>query len=201
VLILIGLLGAFALDEWQDTRARAALVETLLAAIRAELENNLERHERAAAFNSEMAELLWNEGNKGVDFLPESAYPNGLFRGPSMTSAAWATAQNDPALGDVPIETMLVLARVYEAQRVYTENFNTLASNMYATLLDPANAAIRIDGIAQPIRLGALLRDYAGRGTQLVAAYRTTLLALGADPASLDALAPAGGTSAEPAAR
>jgi hypothetical protein len=192
-LILFGLLGAFALNEWQDARTRAARVESLLAAVRIELETNLERHARATAFNREMADLLWNEGSKGVDFLPQSAYPNGLFRGPSLTSAAWATAQNDAALGDVPVETVLALARVYEAQRIYVDNFNTLANNMYATLLNPDNAVVRIDGISQPIRLGGVLRDSALRGEQLVEAYETTLLELRAEPAEIgvDPAAPA----------
>jgi len=183
-LILFGLLGAFALNEWQDARTRAVRIESLLTAVRIELETNLERHARATAFNREIADLLWNEGSRGVDFLPQSAYPNGLFRGPSLTSAAWATAQNDTALGDVPVETVLALARVYEAQRIYVDNFNTLTSNMYATLLDPDNAVVRVDGIAQPIRLGGVLRDYALRAEQLVEAYRATLLELGRDPAA-----------------
>ena len=70
-----------------------------------------------------------------------------------------------------------MLARVYELQRVYVDDFNTLANNMYATLLAPDNETLRVDGISQPIRLGGVLRDYAGRGEQLVEVYRTTLLA------------------------
>jgi hypothetical protein len=197
-LILLGLLGAFALNEWQDARTRASRVDTLLAAVRTELETNLARHARASAFNSEMADLLWNEGSKGVDFVPASAYPNGLFRGPSLTSAAWTTAQNDTAFSDVPVERVLMLARVYELQRVYVDDFSTLANNMYATLLAPNNETLRVDGISQPIRLGGVLRDYAGRGEQLVEAYRTTLLKFGVDPAtrSLDAAALDGATPA-----
>jgi hypothetical protein len=162
--------------------------------VRIELETNLEGHARATAFNRQRADLLWNEGSKGIDFLPQSAYPGGLFWGPSLTSAAWATAQNDTALGDVPVETVLALARVYEAQRIYVDNFNTLTSNMYATLLNPDNAVVRVDGISQPIRLGGVLRDYALRAEQLVEAYRATLLELGADPAAISV------TPAEPAA-
>jgi hypothetical protein len=174
-LILFGLLAAFTLDEWQDARSRAARVDALLTAIRAELEANLVRHAPIAAYNTETANLLWNEGSKGVEFLPQSAYPEGLFRSPSLTSAAWTTAQNDATLSDVPVETLLMLARIYEAQRRYVDQFDALLTNLYATAIDPANAAVRIDGIAQPLRLGGVLRDYASRGEQLVEAYRTTL--------------------------
>jgi hypothetical protein len=181
-LILVGLLGAFTLNEWEDARTRAARVESLFAAVRAELEANVSRHAPAAAYNSRIAELLWSEGNKGVEFLPQSAYPEGLFKGPSLTSAAWTTAQNDATLSDVPVDTLLMLARIYEAQRRYVDEFDALLNNLYATAIDPANAAVRIDGIVNPLRVGGVLRDYAGRGEQLADAYRTTLEQLSAAP-------------------
>jgi hypothetical protein len=97
-----------------------------------------------------------------------------------------------------------VLARTYEAQRIYVDNFNTLANNMYATLLNPDNPVVRIDGISQPIRLDGVVRDYALRGRQLVEAYRATLLTLGVDPETLGIeAAPPDGTApaaTEPAA-
>lgn len=173
-LILLGLLGAFALDEWQDTRAREVRVGALLSAIHAELDANLRQHEQASAYNSEVAERIWTEGTKDVEFVPQSAYPRGLFIGPELTSAAWVAAQNDPAMSDVPIEKILMLARVYEMQRNYVDDFNTLANNMYAVLLQTDNN-FRLDALAQPLRFGAVLRDYAGRGRRLVESYRAVL--------------------------
>jgi hypothetical protein len=173
-LILLGLLGAFALDEWQDARAREARVGTLLAAIQAELDANLRQHEEASAYNSEVAERIWTEGTKGVEIVSPSAYPRGLYIGPELTSAAWVTAQNDPTMSDVPIEKVLMLARVYEMQRNYVDDFNTLANNMYALLLQTENT-FRLDALEQPLRVGAVLRDYAGRGRRLVDQYRKAL--------------------------
>ena len=175
VLILIGLLGAFALDEWQDARARETRVEALLSAIRAELEANLRQHGEASAYNSQVAETVWEQATEGVEVVPVSAYPKGLFIGPELTSAAWVTAQNDTALNDVPIEKVLMLARVYEIQRTYTDDFNTLANNMYALLLETDDNVLRVDGLAQPLRTGGVLRDYAGRGRRLVDEYRAAL--------------------------
>jgi hypothetical protein len=174
-LILLGLLGAFALNAWQDARERDARVGALLVAIRTELETNLERHERASDYNTRTADLLWSEGTKGVEFVPQSAFAEGLFKSSLVTSAAWTTAQNDPALGNVPVETVLLIARVYELQDTYVDDFKSLLNSMYAMVLEPDNVTLRIDGIAQPERLGGVLRDYAGRGRQLVDAYRAAL--------------------------
>jgi type II secretory pathway pseudopilin PulG len=184
-LILIGLLGAFALDEWQDARSRAARVEALLTAIRAELEANLAQHATASAYNVEVAERIFSEGARGAEFVPQSAYPRGLFIGPSLTSAAWVTAQNDTAFSDVPVEKVLMLARVYEQQRIYVDDFNTLLNNMYARLLERDDGVFRLDAIGQPLRIGGVLRDYSRRGAQLVELYRRTLEQLGAESASV----------------
>jgi type II secretory pathway pseudopilin PulG len=175
VLILIGLLGAFALDEWQDTRARAERVETLVTAIRAELEANLRQHEEASAYNTEVADSIWDQGAKGVEVVPSSAYPRGLILGPDLTSAAWVTAQNDAALSELPIEKMLALARVYEMQRAHLDDVKTLLNNLYALLLQTDPTAPRVDGLTQPLLIGGVLRDYARRGRRLIDEYRAAL--------------------------
>ena len=174
VLILIGLLGAFALDEWQDARARAERVEALVTAIRAELEANLRQHEEASAYNTEVADGIWDQAASGVEVVPPSTYPKGLLMGPRLTSAAWVTAQNDTALSDVPIEQMLTLARIYEMQQKYIDDVNTLMNNLYALLLQPSDEA-RVDGLANPLRMGGVLRDFASRGRLLVDEYRAAL--------------------------
>lgn len=174
-LILIGLLGAFALDEWQDARSRTVRVDALIAAVRAELEANLRQHEEASAYNIEVAERVWDEATKGAEYVPQSAFPRGLFIGPELTSAAWATAQNDVVLSDVPIEKTLMLARVYELQRNYVDDFNALANNLYARLLERDDGVFKIDALGEPLRIGGVLRDYAGRGGRLVDQYRAAL--------------------------
>jgi hypothetical protein len=181
-LILLGLLGAFALNEWQDARARETRVAALLTAIRAELEANLRLEEDAAAYNTEVAESIWRQANTGVTFIPDGTFKRGIFVNPQLTSAAWTTAQNDAALSDVPVDTLLLLATVYDQQADYEAATSALMNNMYATLLQADSTVLRLDGLGDPLRMGGVLRDNAGRGRQLVETYRTTLLTLGATP-------------------
>lgn len=180
-LILLGLLGAFALDEWQDARARAARVDALLTAVRAELEANLVEHEGRSTYNTETAEDIWGKATSGVTFIPDGTYRRGLFLPPQLTSAAWTTAQNDPALADVPVETVLLLAGTYEVQRKYAEDTAALLNAMYATVLQTDSAVLRIDGLGEPLRIGGVLRDFARRGARLVDIYRATLGQLGVE--------------------
>lgn len=174
-LILLGLLGAFALNEWQDARSRSARIENLMTAIRVELETNLRIQEPAATYNREVADSIWNQGASGVTFIPDGTYKDGLLRRPRLTSAAWTTAQNDAAFGDVPVERLLLLANIYDLQRDHDEGATTLLNNVYAAFLQVDNTVLRFDGIAEPLRIGGLLRDNALRGEALVKAYRSTL--------------------------
>jgi hypothetical protein len=142
---------------------------------RNELEANLRQHERASAYNTEVADRIFDQATNGIEVVPESAYPNGLFTGPALTSAAWTAAQNDSVLSDLPVEKVLALARVYESQRIYVDDFKTLANNMYALLLAVDPEDVQVEGLARPLQMGSVLRDYAGRGRQLLAAYRAAL--------------------------
>lgn len=181
-LILLGLLGAFALDEWQDARARGARVETLMTAVRAELEANLKAQEEAAAYNTEVAERIWEQATSGVTFIPDGTFSRGILNTQQLTSAAWATAQNDASLSDIAVDRLLLLANVYDRQADYEASVSALLNNLYASILQ-ADSVMRVDGISEPLRIGGLLRDNAARGQRLVAAYRATL-------EQLDAAAP-----------
>ena len=94
-----------------------------------------------------------------------------------LTSAAWTAAQNDPALGDMPVETVLVLATIYDQQRDYQEALSALLTTMYSLGLQaPASDTVRVgDGLGQPLQIGGTLRDFAANGEKLVEAYRSTL--------------------------
>jgi hypothetical protein len=181
-LILLGLLGAFALDEWQDGRSRTARVDALMAAVRAELDANLETQEEAAAYNAEVAESIWKQATSGVTFIPDGTFSRGIIDIRQLTSAAWTTAQNDSSLSNIPVDRLLLLANVYDMQADYEVDVSTLLNNMYASILQ-ADSVMRIDGVSEPLRIGGLLRDNARRGTRLVTAYRATL-------EQLDATAP-----------
>lgn len=145
-LILFGLLGAFALNEWQDARTRAVRVDALMTALRTELETNLMLQEEAATYNSEVAENIWSQATSGVTFIPDGTF-----------------------------KRVLMIAAFYEQQADYVTDVSSLFNNMYATILQADSQILRIDGLADPLRIGGVLRDHARRGARLVAAYRATL--------------------------
>ena len=172
-LILVGLLGAFALNQWQDARQRAARADAMIVAIRAELASNLELQEPASTYNTRIVGVLKQLRDSGQTFLPADQYRGGLFKRPKLTAAAWTSAQNGGILEELPVDTIVVLGRVYEAQRDYQDSTGALFEALYAAALTSTD--YRSDGIEGVAQLAGVLSDFAGRGAGLVRDYRSAL--------------------------
>jgi type II secretory pathway pseudopilin PulG len=172
-LILFGLLAAFALNQWQEARQRAARADAMIGAIRAELAANLDLQSQAAAHNAEVVELLRKLRDAGETFLPSGQLKGALFSRPHLTEAAWASAQNGGILQELPIETILALAKIDETQRDYQDSVSTLYEGLYGVALNAAE--LRTDGYERVPRLAIVLNDFALNGTRLVREYRRAL--------------------------
>jgi hypothetical protein len=172
-LILFGLLAAFALNQWHDARQRAARADAMIVAIRTELAANFELQEQAAAHNAEMVELLKKVRDAGGTFLPSNQVKGGLFNRPRLTEAAWASAQNGGILEELPIATILALAKVYETQRDSQQSTAALFDALYTVALTATE--LRTDGFERVPRLAIVLNDFALQGTRLVRDYRRVL--------------------------
>ena len=171
-LILLGLLGAFALNEWQDSRERRGRADAMMTAIRAELEVNLKQQDVAAAYNSKVVEAFRKLRAEGVRFAPSDAYENGLVALPTLTSTAWDAARGSEAIDEIPVETLLVLGRTYDYQREYAASMRTLLEMFYQIGLEQTRAP---SGGVEPARVTGTLSDYANRARFLVGLYRSTL--------------------------
>jgi hypothetical protein len=172
-LILFGLLAAFALNQWQEARQRAARADAMIIAIRAELATNLELQGEAAAHNAEVVDLLRKVRDAGETFLPSNRLKGGLFSRPYLTEAAWASAQNGGILEELSVRTILMLAKVYETQRDYQDSTGTLFEAIYGVALNATE--LRTDGFERVPQLALVLNDFALKGTRLVQEYRRVL--------------------------
>jgi hypothetical protein len=178
-LILLGLLGGFALNEWQGARDRRERAAVVLSAIRSELEANRKLMEQAVTYNTEVVGRLRKLRDEGATEAPLGTYPQGLISSPTLTSAAWTSAEAGGVVSDLPVATGLALARVYETQRVYMDAMAELLNMLFASRLAstaPGRASI------DPQRVTGILSDYAGRGRNLVGHYNAALKVLNETP-------------------
>jgi hypothetical protein len=171
-LILLGLLGGFALNEWQEGRDRRERAAALLSAIRSELEENLAVMQEVSTYNTTVVERLQKLRSTGATAVPSGTIDGPLFAQRSLTSAAWTSAQSSGVVTDAPIATVLRLARVYESQQVYADAVSELIYMMYAARLQSAAPGT---ATVDPQRITGTLNDYADRGRNLVRQYQAAL--------------------------
>jgi hypothetical protein len=172
-LILLGLLGAFALNQWQDARIRADRADAMLSAIRAELQANLALQQKASEYNTQLVADLKKLRDSGQSFVPAELYRGGLLRRPQLTAAAWTAAQEGEVLDEIPLDRILVLARVYESQRYYLDATGALFASLYESALRNENYSR--EGTYGAAQLAGVLSDFAGRGAGLLQQYQFAL--------------------------
>jgi hypothetical protein len=169
-LILVGILGAFAVNEWQASRDREVRRDTLLAAIRTELQSNLRLLEEASVYNTDVVVRFRQLDAAKAVSIPDGTHPRGLMIRPQLVSAAWDAAQSGGIVNDLPVETILIIARAYEGQRDYVAATAGLLDIIYAALFQQQSTALTNPGL-----LAGVLNDYASRGRGLLERYRTAL--------------------------
>jgi hypothetical protein len=118
LLVVLGAALALAVDEWRDARQRAERVRVALAGIRDELRANARRVDTARARHRRVADTLGALAARGVRPTPQ-VWTNPMFNPALVTSTAWQAARETGALADMPLATVLRLARAYEAQERY----------------------------------------------------------------------------------
>jgi hypothetical protein len=145
-------------------------VSTLLTAVRGELESNLSLLKEAQTYNRTVVSTLRRLRAEGANATPLGAYSRGLLRRPELVSAAWDSAGSSDLLSEVPVETVVAVARTYETRRNYMASTAQLLDNMYAAFLSG-----QANFLNDPGTLGGVLNDFAGRGDGLLSAYELTL--------------------------
>ena len=118
VLVVLGAMLALAADEWRETRQRRERVRVALVGIRDELRANQQRVRTARDKHVRIVDTLQKIQARGA-LPPPQIYMNGMWNPASVTSAAWEAARETGALADMPMATVLELARVYHAQEDY----------------------------------------------------------------------------------
>ncbi|MEM8560129.1 MAG: hypothetical protein AAGG50_20110 [Bacteroidota bacterium] len=120
VLIVLSVSLAFALNEWGDRRAQAALVEQALRGFADEIETNRARAQTALEHHEAIVEPLGSGEQTGLQ-----------LRTAFLTDTAWESAQASGALAHMPYETVAVLAEVHEMQALYITASTELLGLIY----------------------------------------------------------------------
>ena len=150
LLVVLGAGLALAAEEWRDSRQRAARVRAALEGIATELREDSVRVTEARAWHWHVRDTLEAFARQKA-LPPREIYLYGMFNPAKVSSIAWQAARETGALADMPLPTVLGLARAYEAQ----ERYRALAQSLLVGIMDD----VRRDG------MDAVMRD---RFTQFI---------------------------------
>ncbi len=124
-LIVLGIVGALVVDEWRDSRHRAARVHESLTSIRAELQANLASTQELKVLNEELIGTLRESAKTGV------VYQGGFVHNRPLSSVAWESTRDAAITNDIDHQVLMRLGRAYGAMNNYLADVGAFSSFIY----------------------------------------------------------------------
>ncbi len=177
ISVVFAVLVALAADEWWEERENAELGRRGVAAVTAEIRDNLDalesRREQTTRVLASVDSALALMATGVTDVDVNINYPVAL-----LSSAAWQTAQVTRAVHFVEIDTVIRIARVYNLQEFFLRNQERLTdqiADLASNVRDDPQRVVR--DASRGYRVVTGFRD------ALATAYRCILIQLdGGDP-------------------
>jgi hypothetical protein len=174
LLIVLSVLLALGVNQWQDSRRRKAQAAVALQSIQAELEANRESVSRARNNHLSMKDSLQSYTQRR-ETLPERIYLGGVFKPAATYSTAWDSARETGVTTDLPFQLVLALSRVYDRQARYRALGEALGQDLMMQVRREGFEPVLRD---RPASLMALEEDFANRESVLLQGYDSVLDAL-----------------------
>jgi hypothetical protein len=122
--IVLGVLLALGVSEWQEKRNNTERAGVAVANVRAELESNLKLLETIHPNNAQVVESI----NSGEE---DSQDENAFIPGVQIRSSAWQTLGSTGLVNFVDYEMLIELSQLYSMIDVYrTTSYTFISSNM-----------------------------------------------------------------------
>ena len=147
-LIVVGLVGALALNDWHEERQRNERVRDALTSIRIEMQGNVESINHVIAFNENLMTTLTESARTGVPYM------NTMVPGMNLSTTAWDAARDAGISSDIPFATLMVLGRAYTAQTSFQREIEFFANQLYT-------GGVTEDLRKRPLYFRGIVSDYA----------------------------------------
>lgn len=164
-LIVVGLIGALALNDWHDRRQRDQSVRDALASIRIELQSNLTSIVEVIKFNENLMGVLTESAKTGKPYMDR------IVAGMDLSTTAWDAARDAGISNDIPFPILMVLGRAYTSQGGFVREIEFFLNQMYT-------GSVAYDMRKEPLGLRGILSDYTHHARRLRQHYQDALAAL-----------------------
>ena len=130
-LIVLSILLALALDEWQEDQEIEELIDRSMVNFVNELNQNKSRIEDVSAYHQGVWQVLegWNGSDETASII-EFRNIMDAMQPVVLTSSAWQTAVATGALGRMDFELLSALALTYNTQFRFDDRYNSMLQNL-----------------------------------------------------------------------
>ena len=126
VLIVVSIMLALALDEWQEDQEIQELIDRSLVNFSNELTRNKLRIEDVSAYHRGINKILVKRNDMpDTTSIPEFRNIMDSMQPVVLTNSAWQTAVATGALGRMDFELVSALSLTYNTQLRFDENYNS----------------------------------------------------------------------------
>ena len=135
LLIIIGILGAFAIEDWQQNKKQQKLLKDTLNITMVELANNycelVKGHKHQNRVRNILSEGLPKAETKDDQIKLYSAiYSIGIWQPATLMSTAWDTAIATGAIRNIPLKDATILAQFYHDAKRYNDKLDVVTNEM-----------------------------------------------------------------------
>ncbi len=145
VLVVFGVILAFAANEWREAAAERREAAEALSSVREELAGNRAAALASKTYHEERLALIAERAAAGGS-LSVRDFPRGFIAPATLSTAAWSSAAESGALANMDYAEIVKLSRLYDLQAVYRDQTVTAGSIIFQRMFDggvaniPANA-------------------------------------------------------------
>jgi hypothetical protein len=168
--LVLGVVLAFAVNEWREAREDRDRAEAALVSVVEELRSNRDAVAEARQYHVGLLTRLRALRGEGKEPTIRD-FPNGFIAPATPFRTAWESAADTGALADLPYDTVLRLSRLYAEQDRYVDQAQTAGEVIYAELLDVGGFGI----VEKHAQLPFFIATFSFREEQLIASYDAAL--------------------------
>ncbi len=133
-LIMVGILGAFAIEDWQDQKKQEKLVRDTIQITLAELSSNrcklIKAHEHQTQVRNILKKRKSNSTEQELKDIFQSIYRISIIQPASLMSTAWETSIATGAVRNIPLKDATIIAPFYHNSTRYERLVENIISEM-----------------------------------------------------------------------
>lgn len=172
--VVLGVILAYATNEWREARVHRRDAATARMAIVTELRGNRTRLEQSLAYHRELMDTIFR---RPVSAPPLSAgfFRRGFIAPAAISTTAWKVAAETGALSHMPYSEVLAISEIYGPLERYEAQAMNAGQFMYGELFRAGPTGVA----AQATQLGAIIGAFGYREAELIARLDAVFSRLG----------------------